>query len=76
MTIRAKPRARPGLAALLKQAARDGEVKIKSKDGETFVIRPERRTKSPLDIEGVDLKLTRAEIIEFIHESRKNVFDK
>ena len=71
MTVRARTRSKRGLAALLEQAAREGEAKVKSKDGRTFVIRPERKTISPLDVEGVDLGMTTAEIVQFIHEGRK-----
>jgi prevent-host-death family protein len=39
--------ARQKLASLLEQAAKDGEVRIKRKDGRIFVIRPQsRRTQS------------------------------
>jgi len=33
--------ARQNLASLLDQAAREGEVGVKRKDGQTFVIKPE-----------------------------------
>ena len=39
--------ARQKLATLLEQAVKEGEVKIKRKDGQTFVIRPETRVGSP-----------------------------
>lgn len=41
------------------------------KDGQVFVIRPEPTTGSPFDVEGIDLDITTDEIIEFIHESRR-----
>ena len=63
--------ARQKLATLLEQAVREGEVKIKRKDGQTFVIRPERRVGSPLDVEGLELGITAAEIVQFIQEGRK-----
>lgn len=67
--------ARQKLATLLEQAVREGEVKIKRKDGQTFVIRPETRTGSPLDVEGMDLGITTAEIVRFIQEGRRTVYD-
>ena len=64
--------ARQNLAALLEQAVRDGEVRIKRRDGLMFVITPEAGGGSPLDIEGVDLDLTREEIVEFVKEGRRH----
>jgi hypothetical protein len=63
--------ARQKLASLLEQALRSGEVRIKRRDGRIFVIRPEKHKGSPLDVNGVDLDLSRAEIIESIQESRR-----
>lgn len=65
--------ARQRLAALLEQAVRDGEVRIKRQDGQTFIIRPEPRKGSPLDVEGIDLDLTADEIVDFIHEGRRGI---
>ncbi|MFQ5455563.1 MAG: hypothetical protein ACE5EA_05065 [Nitrospirota bacterium] len=57
----------------LKQAlkANEGKVKIKSKHGQIFIITPEFKTGSPLDIESIDLGITTTEIIDFIYEGRK-----
>ncbi|MCG2769118.1 MAG: type II toxin-antitoxin system Phd/YefM family antitoxin [Anaerolineae bacterium] len=66
--------ARQKLATLLEQAVKEGEVKIRRKDGQTFVIRPEARTESPLDVEGIDLGITADEIVEFIREGRRTVY--
>ena len=63
--------ARQNLASLLDKAVRDGEVRVRRKDGQIFVIIPEATNGSPLDIEGVDIELTREEIVEFVHEGRK-----
>ena len=67
--------ARQKFAALLEQAVKEGEVKIKRKDGQTFVIRPEKRAGSPLDVEGLDLGITASEIVQFIQEGRRTVFE-
>ena len=67
--------ARQKLATLLEQAVREGEVKIKRKDGQTFVIRPEKKAGSPLDVEGLDLGITASEIVQFIQEGRRTVFE-
>jgi hypothetical protein len=62
--------ARQKLALLLELAARDGEVRIRRKDGRVFVLRPETRTGSPLDVPTVDLGVTTEEIVALIRESR------
>ncbi len=63
--------ARQQLSSLLDEAVRSGEVRVRRKDGQIFVIIPEHVGGSPLDIEGIDLDLTRDEIVEFVHEGRK-----
>ncbi len=66
-----RTRAEPTLEALLKQAEKRGLARIKRKDGRTFVILPERGKKSPLEVDGVNLGLTKAEIAQFIQEGRR-----
>ena len=63
--------ARQHLAVLLEQAQRDGAVRIRRHDGRTFVILPEQSTTSPLDVDGVDIPITAAEIVAFVHEGRR-----
>lgn len=67
-------RARQNLSRLLDIAMKQGEVKIKRRDGTSFIIRPEKekRTKSPLDIKGVQIEgISRDEILKAIKESRR-----
>lgn len=59
------------LASLLEQAAKYGEVRIKRRDGQVFVIKPQKRQGSPLAVEGIKKKLSRREILESIAEGRK-----
>lgn len=63
--------ARQKLASLLEQAAKYGEVRIKRRDGQVFVIKPQERQGSPLDVKGIKKKLSRREILESIEEGRK-----
>ena len=63
--------ARQNLASLLEKAVQEGEVRVRRKDGQVFVIVPVTTGGSPLDIEGIDLDLTKEEIVDFIHEGRK-----
>ena len=63
--------ARQKLAQLLDQVLEEGEVRIKRKDGQIFVIKPETRRGSPLDLPGINLGVNAAEIIQFIKEGRR-----
>ena len=63
--------ARQRLAELLERAAREGEVRIRRRDGQVFVVRPVRAEGSPLDVEGLDLGLTVDEIVAFVQEGRR-----
>ncbi len=71
MAVYTYSKARQNLASLLEQAAQEGEVRIRRKDGQIFVIRPEPKADSPLEVEGINLGLTTAEIVQFVQESRK-----
>lgn len=70
-TVYTYSEARQNLASLLEKAIREGEVRIRRKDGQIFVITPEETGGSPLDVKGIELDLTQEEIVEFIHEGRK-----
>ena len=63
--------ARQNLASLLAQADEEGEVRIKRKDGQVYVIKPQPRSASPLDVPGVDINIDTAEIVALIRESRE-----
>jgi antitoxin Phd len=63
--------AREKLASLLDQAAREGEVRIKRRDGQVFVIKLYKRVDSPLNVKGLKLNLTRKDILESIQEGRR-----
>ena len=64
--------ARQNLASLLKQTLMDGEVKIKRKDGQIFIVRPQVMRKSPFDVKGINLGISTSEILEFVAECRRN----
>jgi len=63
--------ARQNLASLLEKAAKEGEVRIKRKDGQVFVIKPQATEGSPLDVEGIELGITATEILKAIQEGRR-----
>ena len=63
--------ARQRLATVLERARREGSVRIRRKDGQSVVLRPELHEGSPLDVPGTDLGLTRDEIVGFVREGRR-----
>lgn len=63
--------ARQNLANLLEEAGRSGEVRITRRDGRSFVVRPARSKRSPLDVAGLDLGVSTKEILSVIRESRR-----
>ncbi|HEC36102.1 MAG TPA: type II toxin-antitoxin system Phd/YefM family antitoxin [Anaerolineae bacterium] len=71
MNVYTYTEARQRLAELLEKAAREGEVRIRRRDGQVFVVKPERVEGSPLEVEGVDLGLTVGEIVEMVREGRR-----
>lgn len=71
MTIYTYSEARQNLASLLEKARKEGEILIKRKDGSTFVVRPFRSSKSPLDVKGIDMNISSDEISDIIREVRE-----
>jgi antitoxin Phd len=62
--------ARQKLALLLKKAKKEGKVLIKRKDGTIFELRALTEKKSPLDVEGINGKLNKDDILDIIKEVR------
>lgn len=63
--------ARQQLAGLLDEASREGEVRIRRRDGRLFVVQPMRSKRSPLDVPAVETDVTLAEILDLIREGRE-----
>ncbi|RKX76678.1 MAG: type II toxin-antitoxin system Phd/YefM family antitoxin [Spirochaetes bacterium] len=63
--------ARGNFATVLDIAKKQGSVRIKRRDGQSFIITSEKPKDSPLDVEGLALDLSRDEIIDFIREGRE-----
>ena len=72
MNVYTYTEARQKLASLLDQAVKEGEVRIKRKDGQIFVVKLQPSTKSPLEVEGINLGISSQEILGFIAEGRKS----
>lgn len=71
MVVYTYSEARQKLASLLDQALREGEVRIKRRDGQVFIIKAEKEQGSPFDVPGIDTGLSAAEIVQFVREGRK-----
>lgn len=63
--------ARRKLSDLLNQASKEGEVRIRRKDGEEYVVRPRRDKGSPLDVPAVEADVSAEEIVAAVRESRE-----
>lgn len=52
---------------------REGAFRLRRRDAESVVLKPESPDRSPLDVEGVDIGVTREEIIDVIRAGRRPV---
>jgi len=73
MKVYTYSQARQKLAKLLDDARQEGQVQIKRRDGQTFIIKPVEEKESPLDISGVSTDLTLDELNEAVRESRERI---
>ena len=71
MKVYTYSQARQNLAQLLDDARDEGEVQIKRRDGQTFVLKPVKEKKSPLDVDGVSSDLSLEELNQAVRESRE-----
>jgi len=65
--------AQENLSVLLERAYEQGEVRIKRADGQVFVLKPERKKHSALDVVGIDLDVSTEEIVAFVREGRERL---
>ncbi len=73
MTVYTFSEARQKFAALLERARREGAVRVKRRDGQVFLIQPERSRRSPLDVAGIDSDVSGEEIVDMVREMRQRV---
>lgn len=62
--------AEQNLTSVLEEATREGSVRIRRTDGQSFIVKPEVRSNSPLAIKSMNLGFTREEIVSFVREGR------
>ncbi|ODS32346.1 MAG: hypothetical protein SCARUB_02542 [Candidatus Scalindua rubra] len=63
--------ARQKLANLLERASKDGEVQIKRRDGQRFVVKPLQSKKSPLEVQIINLNISTKDIVSIVREMRE-----
>jgi hypothetical protein len=71
MKVYTYSQARQKLATLLDEARREGQVQIKRRDGQEFIIKPVKKKKSPLDVPGVSAGIKLDELNEVVREGRE-----
>jgi len=64
--------ARQRLASVLEQSRREGQVQIRRRDGQLFVLQPAGEASSPLDVPGVRVHLRPGELAAMLQESRQS----
>ena len=71
MKIYTYSEARQNLAEVLEEARRKGTVHIKRRDGQQFIVSPARGKSSALDVKGIQLNISTAEIVRAVREGRE-----
>ena len=71
MKVYTYSQARQKLSSILDQARAEGEVRVKRRDGQEFVIKPIKTGSSPLDVEGIDSTMSAEEIVAIVREGRE-----
>jgi len=67
--------ARRQFAALLDEARSTGQVQIRRRDGQLFVLQPATQERSPLDVPGVDAGLLAGDSAAWLREEREAAGD-
>lgn len=65
--------ARQNFASVLNTAQLEGEVCIRRRDGQSFVLTPSKNKRSPLDVKGIDIDISTDEIVGLVREGRERV---
>ena len=70
MKIYTYSEARQNLSELLNHAQNE-EVIIKRRDGTVFSVKAKKPKKSPFDVEGIKVEISKDQIVESVRESRE-----
>lgn len=71
MKVYTYSQARQKLAQLLDEARKEGQVQIKRRDGQTFILKPVKEEESPLNIPGVTVDIELEELNKAVRDSRE-----
>lgn len=63
--------ARQNFASILDFAKNEVSVCINRRDGDVFLIKPAKPKNSPLDVKGINIKISADEIVDIVNEDRK-----
>lgn len=63
--------AREKFSTVLEEAERDGAVEIRRRDGAVFRISPARKSTSPLDVKGVKIGVSTADLVALVRKGRE-----
>jgi PHD/YefM family antitoxin component YafN of YafNO toxin-antitoxin module len=66
--------ARKNFASVLETAKQEGIICIYKRNGEAYYLTPAKVKKSPLDVEGIDLRLSSSQILTIVTESRERTY--
>lgn len=66
--------ARKNFASVLETAKQEGIICIYKRNGEAYYLTPAKATKSPLDVEGIDLQLSDEQIMSIVRDSRERTY--
>ena len=66
--------ARKNFASVLDTAKQEGIICIYKRNGEAYYLTPAKTQKSPLDVEGIDLRLSSSQIVSILSESRERTY--
>lgn len=73
MNVYTYTEARRELASVLDKASEEGAVRIKRRNGQVFVLKPESVEDSPFDkVQSIDSGLSGDDIVEMVRESRQS----
>lgn len=72
MRVYSYSEARQQLTELLNRARQEGQVEIRRRDGQRFIVRPNQTVGSPLDVPAIETDLTRQEIVSLVREARRS----
>lgn len=66
--------ARKNFASVLETAKQEGIICIYKRNGEAYYLISAKTQKSPLDVEGIDLRLSSNQIMSILSESRERTY--